>query len=63
MEPDADTHIIFNAAVNARQGAVTVPPHLKPLFRHYYYHLDFRIDQGRPIALKIRLILQKNGAL
>ena len=54
---------ISNAAVNARQGAVAVPPHRKPLFIHHNYHFDFLIDQRRPIALKRRLIVQKGGAL
>ena len=61
--PDAVIQAIFNAAVNARQGAVAVPPKLKPLFRHHNHHFDFLIDRKTPIASKRRLILQKGGAL
>ena len=61
--PEAVIKAIFNAAVNALQSALTVPLHLKPLFRHHNYHFDFLIDQMRPIALKRRMILQKAGAL
>ena len=60
--PDAVIQAISNSAVNACQGAVTVPPHLKPIFRNHNYHFDFHIDRRRPIALKRRLILQKGGA-
>ena len=61
--PDAVIQAISNAAVNARQGAVAVPPHLKPIFRNHNQHFDFLIDRRRPIALKRRLILQKGSAL
>ena len=61
--PDAIIRAISNAALNARQGAVSVPPHLKTLFRHHNHYFDFLIDRKRPIALKRRLILQTGGAL
>ena len=61
--PNAVIHAISDAAVNARQGAVTVPPHLKPIFRNHNHHFDFLIDRRMPIALKHRLILQKGGSL
>ena len=61
--PEAVIQAISNAAVNARQCAMAVPPHLKPLFRHHNHHFDFLIDRRRPIASKRRLILQKGGAL
>ena len=31
---------ISNPALNARQGAVDIPPHLIPLFRHHNHHFD-----------------------
>ena len=61
--PDAVIRAISNAALNARQGAVAVPSHLKTLFRHHNHHFDVLIDRKRPIALKRRLILQTGGAL
>ena len=61
--PDAVIGAISNAALNARQGAVTVPPHLKTLVRQHNHHFDFLFDRKRPIALKRRLILQTGGAL
>ena len=61
--PETVIQAISNVAVNARQGAVAVPPHLKPLFRHHNHHFDFLIDRSKRIALKRRLVLQKGGAL
>ena len=61
--PEAVIQAISNVAVNARQGNVAVPPHLKPLFRHQNHHFDFLIDRRRPIEPKRRLILQMGGAL
>ena len=60
--PDAVIQAISNAAVNARQGAVAVPPQLKPIFRNHTHHFDLLSDRRRPIASKRRLILQKGGA-
>ena len=42
---------ISNRALNCRQGAVHIPPHLIPLFRHYNQHFDylvFRRNQLHP---------------
>ena len=61
--PDAVIQAISNAAVNARQGAVAVPLHLKPIFKNHNHHFDFCIDRRRTIASKRRLILQKGGAI
>ena len=61
--PDAVIHAISNAALNARQGAVAVPPNIKHLFRQHNNHFDYQIDKQKPIASKRRLILQTGGAL
>ena len=45
MAPEAVIQAITNAAVNARQGAVAVPPYPKPLFRHHNHHFDCHIDR------------------
>ena len=54
---------ISNAALNARQGAMDIPPHLIPLFRHHNHHFDWLCDRRQPIPSKRHLILQKGGAL
>ena len=41
IAPDAVIQAISNASVNARQGAVAVPPHLKPIFRNHNHHFDY----------------------
>ena len=61
--PDAVIRAISNAALNAPQGAVAVPPQLKQLFKHHNHHFDYLIDQRKPIALKRRRLLQTGGAL
>ena len=61
--PDAVIRAISNKALNARQGAVAVPPQLKQLFKHHNHHFDYLIDRTRPIALKRRVVLQTGGAL
>ena len=55
--------VIFNAAVNASQGAGAVPPNFKPLFKHNNNQFDVLIDRQRPIALKRRLIFEKGVLL
>ena len=62
---------VCNAAVNARQGEVQIPPHLKPLFREYSDYLDLLIDRQQPLEFKRQLLTnniadgkhQKGGAL
>ena len=54
---------ISNAALNARQGAVDIPPHLIPFFRHHNHHFDWLCDRRQSIPSKRHLIPQKGGAL
>ena len=63
---------VCNAAVNARQGEVQVPAHLKPLFRQHSDHIDLLIDRQQPLEYKRKLLIsggagdgkrQKGGAL
>ena len=61
---------VCNAAVNARQGEVQIPAHLKPLFRQYSKHIDTLIDRRHPVEFKRQLLItfrggsgQKGGAL
>ena len=39
--PDGVIFDISNTALNARQGAVAISPHLRPLFRRHYHHFGF----------------------
>lgn len=61
--PDGVIRAISNAALNAREGEVQIPPHLKHLFRHHNKHFDILTDYRQPLANKRRLILQQGGAL
>ena len=54
---------ISNGALNCRQGAVHIPPHLIPLFRRHNNHFDYLVDRRKSIPFKRHLILQKGGAL
>ena len=72
--PDGVIRGVCNAAVNARQGKVQIPEHLKPLFRQHSKHIDILIERRHPLEFKKRLLssgggvgdrgkLQKGGAL
>ena len=54
---------ISNAALNARQGAIDIPLHLIPLFKHHIHHFDLLCDCRQSILSKRHLIFQKGGAL
>jgi hypothetical protein len=61
--PDGVFRAISNAALNASQGEVQIPPDLKQTFRRHIKHFDILTDSRRPLAAKRRLILQRGGAL
>ena len=61
--PNTVIGAISNGALNCRQGAVHIPLHLIPLFRHHNHHFDFLVDRRKSIPSKRHLILQKGGAL
>ena len=52
---------VCNAAVNARQGEVQIPPHLKPLFRQHSDHIDILIDRQQPLEFKRQLLTSGGG--
>ena len=54
---------ISNAALNGRQGAVHIPPHLIPLLQRHKHNFDYLVDRRKSIPSKRHLILQKGGAL
>ena len=61
--PNTVIGAISNGALNCRQGAVHIPPHLIPLFRHHNHHFDYLVDRRKSIPSKRHLILQKGGVL
>ena len=54
---------ICNAALNARQGDVVIPPRLKRVFRRYTHHFDRLTNPQYPIEKKRNLCIQKGGIL
>ena len=52
---------VCNAAVNARQGEVQIPAHLRPLFRQHSDHLDLLIDRQQPLEFKRQLLISGGG--
>ena len=54
---------ISNGALNCRQGAVHIPPHLITLFRRHIKHFNYLVDRKKSILSNRNLILQKGGAL
>ena len=54
---------ISNAALNGRQGAVHIPPHLIPLFQRHKHNFEYLVNRRKSIPSKRLLILQKGDAL
>ena len=54
---------ICNAARNAREGDVHIPPHLKKIFARYHKQFDKLVDPLFPIERKRQLCLQRGGLL
>ena len=46
---------VCNAAVNARQGEVQIPAHVKPLFRQHSDQIDILIDRQQPLEFERQL--------
>ena len=61
--PKGVIRAIANAALNAREGDVTLKPHEKSLFRKHRQHIDTLIDRQVPLDRKRELLLQRGGAL
>ena len=61
--PNTVIGAISNGALNCRQGAGQIPPHLIPLFRHHNHHFDYLVDRRKSIPSKRHLILKKGCAL
>ena len=54
---------ISNAALNGRQSAVHIPPHLISLFQRYKHNCDYLVNRRKSISSKRHLILQEGGVL
>ena len=54
---------ICNAALNAREGDVRMPPHLKQIFAKYRQHINRLTDRRCPLVEKRRLLVQRGGVL
>ena len=52
-----------NAALNGRQGAVHIPPHLIPHFQRHKHNVDYLVNRRKSIPSTRHLILQKGDAL
>ena len=61
--PDAVVRDICNAALNAREGDVRIPPHLKTVFSKYHRHIARLCDHHCPLAEKRRILVQRGGLL
>ena len=61
--PNAVIRAISNGALNCRQGAEHILPHLIPLFKHYNHYFDYLIYRRTAIPSKRHLINQKGDAL
>lgn len=61
--PESVIRAIFNAALNAREEELFVPPKYKSLFARHHKHFDILTDRRRPLQHKRRLLVQHGGAL
>ena len=61
--PDGVSCAICNAALNAREGDVRIPLHLKHIFAKYHRHIHRMTDRSCPLVEKRRLLVQRGGLL
>ena len=61
--PKGVIRAIANAALNAREGDVTLKPSELSLFRKHRQHFDILTDRQIPLDRKRELLLQRGGAL
>ena len=47
--------------MNARQGEVHIPAHLKPLFREHSDQIDILTDRQQPLEFKRQLLISSGG--
>ena len=61
--PDNVICAICNAALNAWEGDVRVPPHVKHILAKYHKHIHRLIDYRCSLREKRRLLVQRGGVL
>ena len=61
--PDSVIRAISNAALNARQGEVVIPQHLKKVFKSHHRTFDTLIDRRSSLAEKRRVLVRRGGVL
>jgi len=61
--PKGVIRAISNAALNAREGDVHIPPCYLNLFKNHRHHFDILTDSQIPIERKRELLTQRGGAL
>ena len=61
--PDGVIRAICNAALNAREGDVRIPSHLKQIFAKFHRHIHRLTDRRCPLVEKRRLLVQRAGVL
>ena len=47
--------------MNARQGEVQIPAHLKPLFREHSDQIDILTDRQQPLEFKRQILISSGG--
>ena len=60
---DSVIRAICNAALNAREGDVRIPPHVKHIFAKYHQHIHRFTVRRCPLVEKRRLLVQRGGVL
>ena len=61
--PDGVIRAICNAALNARECDVRIPPRLKYIFAKFHRHIHRLTDRRCPLVEKRRLLVQRGGVL
>ena len=61
--PDGVICAICNSALNAREGDVCSPPHLKHIFAKFHRHIHCLTDRRCPLVEKRRFLVQRGGVL
>ena len=57
IAPDGVIRAISNEALNAREGDVRIPSHIKHIFAKYHRHIHWLTDHRCPLSEKRRLLV------
>ena len=60
--PNGVIWVISNGALNSRQGALNIQPHLI-FFRHHNHHFVYLVDRKKSIPSNQNLVFQNGGSL